>query len=312
MPFKNLAPPRQVTQLDAEVRSAALLHTPEIVAVLSSNPVRIAIHQSSSQGRTTNLSIREADEVAMLSRDVALVRSSDTVWSVLNIAHTPKIDQAARDSRQLVMRPTGNTALSIAWDGTATELILTKNDVDSRTFPLRGDVRSCDMTATDTYVVVDKKGDGGELRVHPGATPESGANWRATLPREAAPLDRLRAGAKLCAVYKRGNRNVCVVLTSGGRLVPKMIQLTETPLEIGVLETTMFAIFPSGQAALFNEATLLAADSSPVNPTASIQLMMRGEPRMLFVSGRGSPVLWIGSSAGDVVTVAVVRQTSLL
>lgn len=312
MPFKNLAPSRQVTQLDAEVRAAAHLNTPELVAVLSSDPVRIAIHQSGSQGRITNLSIREADEVAMLSREAALVRSSDTVWSVLNIAHSPKIDTAARDARQLVTRPTGNTALAIAWDGTATEFILTKNDVETRSFPLRGDVRSCDMSATDTYVVVDKKGEGGELRVHPGATPESGATWRATLPREAAPLDRLRAGPRLCAVYKRGNRNVCVVLTSAGRLVPKMIQLPESPLEIGVLETTMFAIFPSGQAVLFNEATLTSAADGPTNPTASMQLTMRGEPRMLSVSGRGSPTLWIGSSAGDVVTLAVVRQTSLL
>src|SRR5688572_3031117 len=110
MPFKNLSSPRQVNQLDAEVRSVAHLASPELVAVLSADPVRIAIHPvSGGTPKTTNISLTQGDEVALLSRDVALVRSGDAVWAVLNITHSPKMDQVARDIRALCMRPSGST-----------------------------------------------------------------------------------------------------------------------------------------------------------------------------------------------------------
>lgn len=311
MPFKNLSSPRQVNQLDAEVRSVAHLANPELVAVLSADPVRIAIHQASGGNpKTTNISLSQGDEVALLSRDVALVRSGDAVWAVLNIAHSPKMEQVARDIRALCMRPTGSTALAFGWDGSATELTLNKNDVDARTFPLRGDVRAADMTATDTYVVVDK-GDGGELRVHPGGTPEPGANWRASLPREAASFDRLRSAPKLSVVWKRGSSDVCVVTASGGRLVAKMVRLAETPIDIAVYDTSMFAIFPGNRAALYNADALAAAGEGALDPTASLSINARGELRTLAAAGKSTPQLWVGSSAGDVLTVALVRQSSI-
>ncbi|MCK6586155.1 MAG: hypothetical protein L6Q76_01080 [Polyangiaceae bacterium] len=311
MPFKNLSSPRQVNQLDAEVRSVAHLANPELVAVLSADPVRIAIHQASGGNpKTTNISLTQGDEVALLSRDVALVRSGDAVWAVLNIAHSPKMEQVARDIRALCMRPTGSTALAFGWDGSATEITLNKNDVDARTFPLRGDVRAADITATDTYVVVDK-GDGGELRVHPGGTPEPGANWRASLPRDAASFDRLRSAPKLSVVWKRGSPDVCVVTASGGRLVAKMVRLAESPIDMAVYDTSMFAIFPGNRAALYNADALAGAGEGALEPTASISINARGELRTVAATGKNAPQLWVGSSAGDVITVALVRQSSI-
>ncbi|NUQ72776.1 MAG: hypothetical protein HUU21_04395 [Polyangiaceae bacterium] len=311
MPFKNLSSPRQVNQLDAEVRSVAHLANPELVAVLSADPVRIAIHQASGGNpKTTNISLTQGDEVALLSRDVALVRSGDAVWAVLNIAHSPKMEQVARDIRALCMRPTGSTALAFGWDGSATEITLNKNDVDARTFPLRGDVRAADITATDTYVVVDK-GDGGELRVHPGGTPEPGANWRASLPRDAASFDRLRSAPKLSVVWKRGSPDVCVVTASGGRLVAKMVRLAESPIDMAVYDTSMFAIFPGNRAALYNADALAGAGEGALEPTASISINARGELRTVAAAGKNAPQLWVGSSAGDVLTVALVRQSSI-
>jgi hypothetical protein len=311
MPFKNLSSPRQVNQLDAEVRSIAHLANPELVAVLSADPARIAVHQASGGNpKTTNISLSQGDEVALLSRDVALVRSGDAVWAILNMAHSPKMDQVARDIRALCMRPTGSTALAFGWDGSATELTLNKNDVDARTFPLRGDVRAADMTATDTYVVVDK-GDGGELRVHPGGTPEPGANWRATLPREAASFDRLRSAAKLSVLFKRGSSDVCAVTAVGGKLVPKMVRLAEAPIDMAVYETSMFALFPGNRAALYNSEAIAAAGDKTLDPTASLTVNARGELRAMTAAGKGSPQLWVGSSAGDVLTIALVRQSSI-
>lgn len=311
MPFKNLSSPRQVNQLDAEVRSVAHLANPELVAVLSADPVRIAIHQASGGNpKTTNISLTQGDEVALLSRDVALVRSGDAVWAVLNIAHSPKMEQVARDIRALCMRPTGSTALAFGWDGSATEITLNKNDVDARTFPLRGDVRAADITATDTYVVVDK-GDGGELRVHPGGTPEPGANWRASLPRDAASFDRLRSAPKLSVVWKRGSPDVCVVTASGGRLVAKMVRLAESPIDMAVYDTSMFAIFPGNRAALYNADAIAGAGEGALEPTASISINARGELRTVAAAGKNAPQLWVGSSAGDVLTVALVRQSSI-
>lgn len=312
MPFKNLTSPRKVNQVDAEVRGQAFLTNPELIALVTNDPVRLVVHPASgSNGKITNLTLSGGDEVALLSKDVALVRSGDAVWALINIAHQPKMEQVASDIRTLCMRPSGTTALALGWDGSATELTLNKHDVEARTFPLRGDVRACDITATETYVVVDKS-DGGELRVHPGGTPEPGANWRTTLPKGAASFDRLRAGQKLSAVYKRGAPEVCVVTANGGRLSAKMIRLESAPTDVAVLESSLFAAFPGGRAALYNAEALAGATDSPLAPTASIALGGRGEPRTIGVPTKGAPTLWVGTSGGDVLSVPIVSATSLV
>src|SRR5688572_25796180 len=188
MPYKSLSAPRNVLDLGAEVRDACSLASPAIVAVLTTDPVRLAMHPAGGgTGKISDLSLGGADDLALLSRDVAVVRSGDDVWALLDVTHTARPEQIVRDAKALVHRPSGETALTFGWDGSATALTLGKNEVVTRPFALRGEVRCCDLGDVEAYVVVD--GGAGELRVHPGATPEPGPTVRAALPAAAQRLD---------------------------------------------------------------------------------------------------------------------------
>lgn len=311
MPFKSIATPRKLQSLDAEVRSAAILVNPGLIAMLSTSPVRLAvIPTSGTGGKITNIALDGADAVALLSRDVAVVRGTDdSVWALLDITHTPKMDQVGRDVRSLAMRPTGETALAIGWDGSATELRLNKLEVDARAFTLRGTVRACDLGESEAYVVVDGE-DGGQLRVHPGATPEAGASLRCNLPREAAQLDRVRGGPRLVAVYKPGSQTVCLATGGPARLVAKLVQLEARPTDVVVLETTFIALFDDGRAALYDaEAIASASDAGPITAKHTLQMGGRGEPRAALLTGKGGATLWIGTSGGDVLSAPVLKKS---
>ena len=200
------------------------------------------------------------------------------MWALLDITHTPKMDQVARDTRALAFRPGGETALALGWDDSATELRLMKHEVEARQFALRGTHRAIDIGETETYAVVDGA-DGGQLRVHPGATPEPGASLRANLPQEAASLDQVRGGPRLVAVFKKGNRTVCLCTGGPNRLTAKLVQLEEAPLAIGVLETSFIATFADGRAALYDcEAIAAAGDNAPIAPKHVTSLGARGKP----------------------------------
>ncbi|MFS8066374.1 MAG: hypothetical protein ACMG6S_08370 [Byssovorax sp.] len=313
MPFKNLSGTRKHNDVQAEIRGSAILINPAVVAQLSTSPVRLVIQPvGGGSGKTTNVSLDSAEEVAMLSRDVALIRSGDdAVWALLGLTHSPKMDQVARDVRALCMRPTGETALALGWDGSATELRLNRHEVDARPFAVRGSIRAADLTETDTYTVVDGAG-GGQLRVHPGATPEPGANARVDLPAEALAFDRIRGGARLSAVYKRGSATVCLVTGSPARYVTKLIQLEAKALDIAVMETSFVAAFADGRLALYDaDAILMATDAGPIQPHFVLPLGTRGEPRTVTVIGKGSPTIWIGTSAGAARSVAAVRKQAM-
>ncbi|WP_437733963.1 hypothetical protein [Sorangium sp. So ce1335] len=309
MPFSNLSSPRKVHSLDAEIRGAAFLATPGLVAMVSTDPVRLGVCPVGGSGaKTTNLSLSSAEDVALLSKDVAVVRSEDAVWALLGITHGPKLDQVGRDARLLATCPSGATALALGWDGSATELKLDKNEVNGRTFAVRGAARAFDLTETETHVVMDGAGEGGELRVHPGPTPEPGPTLRASLPRAAQNLNRVRAGAKLTAVYKRGASAVCAVVRSSGKLTARLIELGEPVADVAVLESCLFAAFADGRVALFDGAAIEAASAAPPAPTASVTLGARGEPTALAVAGKGSPSLWVGTSAGEIWSLSLVRK----
>ncbi|MEO5728747.1 MAG: hypothetical protein ABI134_12575 [Byssovorax sp.] len=312
MPFKNLSGTRKHNDVQAEIRGSAILINPAVVAQLSTSPVRLVVQPvGGGSGKTTNVSLDSAEEVAMLSRDVALIRSGDdAVWALLGLTHSTKMDQVARDVRALCMRPTGETALALGWDGSATELRLNRHEVDARPFAVRGSIRAADLTETDTYTVVDGAG-GGQLRVHPGATPEPGANARVDLPAEALAFDRIRGGARLSAVYKRGSATVCLVTGSPARYVTKLVQLETKALDIAVMETSFVATFADGRLALYDaDAVLMAPDGGPIQPHFVLPLGTRGEPRTVTAIGKGSPTIWIGTSAGEVLSVAAVRKQS--
>lgn len=311
MPFKSIATARKLQSLDAEIRGAAFLTNPAMVAMVTTSPVRLAaIPAGSSGGKVTNISLDGAESVALLSRDVAVVRGSDdSVWALLDITHTPKMEQVARDVRHLAMRPVGETALAIGWDGNAIELRRSGQEVVARRFLLRGTVRVCDVGDTETYVVVDGEG-GGQLRVHPGPTPEPGASLRCNLPAEAASLTRVRGGPRLVAVYKPGVKDVCLATGGPIRLAAKMVHLEERPLDVGVLETSFVASFADGRVMLFDaDAITAAGDAEAIQPKHTLTLAARGEPCTLLLTSKGGSAMWVGTSAGDVWTAPVLRKT---
>jgi hypothetical protein len=313
MPFKSIASPKKLSSLDGEIRAAAYLSNPGMVAMLSHSPERLGTFQlSGSAGKVTNVSIDGADGVALLSRDVALVLGEDhSVWALLDITHTPKLDQVGRDVRQLAFRPAGDTALALGWDDTATEFKISKHEVDARPFALRGTHRAIDIGETELYALVDGA-DGGQVRVHPGATPEPGASLRCNLPSPAAKLDHIRGGPRLIAVYKPGVASVCLCTGGPARLAAKMVVLEDRPTALGVIDTSLVATFSDGRAALYDsEAIAAASDGGPITPKSTTALGVRGTPETVLITSKGGATLWVGTSSGEVVSAALVRKQAI-
>jgi len=295
--------------MEGHVCASAKLNDPSLIAMLSTDPVKLALHPTGGgTSRTVGVGLRSADEVALLSREIAVVRSGDELWALQNLSHTAVMDQVGRDARALCMRADGKTALAVHWDGRATELKIGQNEVIERPFALRGAVRACDVGATETFVVVDGN-EGGELRIHPGSTPEAGANARTTLPAEAKALDRLRGGRDLSAVFKPGKTSVCIVQRKGGSFAAKMIQLEMAPVELAVFETSLFATYPDGTFVLYDNDSL-AADTASPQATSTVRLPARGEARSVIFTGKSVLTAWIGTSSGEVVQATVVRKAN--
>jgi hypothetical protein len=184
---------------------------------------------------------------------------------------------------------------------------LNKHEVVPRQFALRGTLRAVELGAGETYVVADGgSGDGGEFRVHPGATPEPGAKDRAPLPRGAAKFDRVRGGRDLSVVYKRGEREVCIVQRAGGKLTAKIVVLRDGAADAAVTETSLFVTFADGRIELYDGDTLTRAADEPLTAVHALSLGASGEPRVLHAAGRGT--LWVGSSSGEVLSLAAVRK----
>lgn len=308
MPFKTVTSPKPVLKMEGHVTASAKLQDPSLVAMLSTDPVKLVLQPTGGGShRTVGVGLGSADEVALLSREIAVVRSGDEIWALQNLSHNAVMDQVGRDARQLCMRAAGATALVVHWDGRATELRIGQNEVVERPFALRGSVRTCDVGPTDTFVVVDGA-DGGELRIHPGATPEAGATARGQLPREAKDLDKLRGGRDLSAIFKAGKTSVCIVQPRGSSLSARMIELEMPPLEVGVVESSLFVAYADGTFVLYASESLAAPSGAPT-PTASVRLPARGEPRTVIFTGKSVPTAWLGTSSGEVVQVTVVRKT---
>ena len=303
MPFKTLSTPKTLAALSAEVVSIAQHEPGGLVAVLTTDPVSMSLHQLSGAGgaRTTNISLGTANEVALINRDVAVVRSGDDVWAIRDVQHTAKMDQVGRDIKSLHACPKGETALAIGWDGQGAALAMRQYDVGGRQFTLRGDVRACELGATETYVVVDGAG-GGQFRVHPGTTPESGANARVDVPADARSYDRIKGGRDMCALYKRGGDRVCV-LSRGSRseVAAKMVVLDTAAVDVAVIATSLFTIGLDGTVRLFSGPALQQAGDEPMAPTFTMDTPASGEPTVMTSTTKGPSRLWIGTKAGDVI-----------
>src|SRR5262249_28034549 len=155
---------------------------------------------------------------------------------------------------------------------------------EARQFAVRGVHRAIDVGETETYAVVDGP-DGGQVRVYPGATPEPGASLRANLPREAAALDRVSGCPRLVAVWKPGQRTVCLCTGGPVRLNAKLVQLEEQPTALGVIETSFVAAFADGRAALYDsEAIAAASDNGPIKAKHIATLGTRGKPEAVLLT----------------------------
>jgi hypothetical protein len=304
MPFKNVSSVRQIATLEGEVTGGSFHRGLSTVIVAAQNPVQVALLPLSGVNpKIQSVGLDEATDIALLNRDMAVVKSSDTVWGLLDLAHKPKVEEVGRDCKLISAKPAGGAALGIKWDGTGEEFAPGKNDVSVRSFALRGDTRAADVGETECYVVVD--GGEGEFRIHPGATPEQGSVTKTALPVGCKNLDRVRGGKFLSAVYRKNHANVCLVRRAGNRLDTKMIKLDWAPTDVAVVETSLLVSTSDGRVVLFDSDAIEKATPSLIEPKHEARLGCQGEPRVLVVANQ---TLFIGTSAGEVYQGAIVRK----
>jgi hypothetical protein len=310
MPFRTLASLKKVANLGAEVVSIAPLEAAGIVAVLTNDPVQLGVYpMTSGTSKLQSVSIERGDAVALVNKMVAVVKSGDEVWALLDIQHKPKIDSIGRHIKGLYANPNGDPALAIAWDGHGAALSVQSNEVGGRQFTLRGEVRVASIAKSATYVIVDGQG-GGQLREHPGATPESAASARADLPAEAKSFDLLAGGSELSAASKRGAESVCVVRRQGqGSLVAKMIGVPGSVAGVAVNATSLFVAGQDGRLRLFDGDTLHRAGEGIAQPTFELDLRGDGPPMAIAASTKGGNKIWVGTRGGDLLVCDAAKGT---
>jgi hypothetical protein len=217
MPFKNVSSVRQVATVEGAVTGGAFNRALSAVALASNNPVQIALLPLNGVNpKIQNVGLDDVTDIALLNRAMAVVKSADSTWVLLDIEHKPKVERVHADTKAICPKASGGLALGLKWDGSGVEYAPGKTDVAVREFSLRGDTRCADVGETECYAVVD--GGEGEFRIHAGSTPESGSSAKIALPAGAKKLDRIRGGKFLSAIYKRGQPNVCFLRRSGIRI----------------------------------------------------------------------------------------------
>ena len=91
-----------------------------------------------------------------------------------------------------------------------------------------------------------------------------------------------------------------------------MVQLAEKPTDVGVIETSLFAIFSDGRVALYDADAIAGAPSAgTLEPRHTLTLGTRGEPRVLVMTSKGGAALWIGTSAGELLTCTVAKKGAI-
>ncbi len=298
----------KVTELDTPIASAAILPGALLLGVLLTGPTRLAlVPLGGGSARVVDLHLDSPQEVALLGPDAALVRTADgAVWALANLGGEVRPKVAAREIRSLHARPGGAHALGIGADGSATAFSISRGEVSARTFTARGGaLRAADVDEHVTYVIAEGEG-GGVFRIHPGATPELGTSARAELPREAAELDRVRGGASLAVVFKRGEAGVAVITGGPRRFDAKLVQLGARVADAAVIGSSLAVVFLDGRAALYDEPTIAAASAAVLAPTSELALGLRGRPRVLLATSiKGARALCVGSTSGELLSITV-------
>jgi hypothetical protein len=309
MVLQGIETPRKVNDVGAGVVSGALLLGQGLAALLTSKPARIGLQPfDGSKGSSVDISVEAAKDLALLSRDTAVVLAEGgALFGIVDLQGAAKPRPIARDVRALYARAGGEMALAIGDDGKGMALTQGRSEVGVRAFPLKGALYACDIGDQATYVIVDGEG-GRVLRVHPGATPELGASARVALPEGAQSLDRLRGGPALCVAYKRGDDRVCVVQGST-KLEAKMVSLEAKVADAAVLDGSLLVAFIDGRLALYDRDAIEGAGDAPLTATALTPLGAQGRPRVLLAgTSKASTALWIGTTAGEVLRIAMTRQ----
>ena len=304
MPFTKLAAPKKIASLGEQVVALAPLERDRLLAAVTTDPVKLCVSPlGSGTPKTHDVSLDEAKAVALLNKDVAVVATADALWALLDIKHSPKIEQVGRDMRALYPHPSGGSAFALGWDGSGVEVGYAAGEVGGRSFVLRGDIRAASITDDRCFVIMEGGG-GGQFREHPGATPESGAVGRAELPAEAAGFDRLSAGHDLCAVGKRGERRVCLLRRDGAGFSVGMVELEHEVHDFVVLETSLVTLGTDGRLRLFG-ATALEAEHPAV--TADVVPGLTGDATAMCATSKGGARIWVGSAGGDLVCVSAAK-----
>lgn len=301
MPFKSLASLKKIANLDAEVVAIAPLDSDRICGVATNDPVKVAIYPyAAGTKKEKSVGLDDVSALALINKSVAVVKTGNDIWGVIDLQHSPRIEQVGRDIRALGHFHKGGTALAIGWDGHGAALALEGHEVGGRQFVVRGDIRAVALDASNTYAVVNGAGGaGGQLRVHPGQTPESGAKARVDLPSEAMGMSRLAASEGLVALTKRGGDSVCVVRQPGGALEPAMLAVPGTVVDVAVIETSLFVLCKDGKLRLYNSEALAKLGTDLVDPNFELDVKVTGEPTVLRATTTGGNKLWIGSKGGD-------------
>lgn len=309
MPYRSIAAQKVLTNIGAEVVAIAPDETSGVVAAFSSDPVKIALQpMASGVAKVKEISLDYAQGGLLIDKRVALVKSGDDVWAVVDIQHSARIEQVVREARGLYNHPRQAMGLAISWDSQGHDLRVKGSDVEPRSFVLRGDVRACSMDAERCYVAVDGSG-GGKYREHRGATPESGTNVKCDLPAASSSFDRLAGGEQLSALYKAGSTEVCLILKEGvGALTTKMVQLPAPVAALCCLETSLFALCSDGLLRLFSGDNLRRISDGGC-PDANFEITVKGQgrPTAMASTTKGGNRLWVGTHGGDILRFDAVK-----
>ncbi|MRG91448.1 hypothetical protein [Polyangium spumosum] len=306
MSTSQLGSPRKIVDLGAGITACAWLGSQGLVAFLTSRPARLVVAPvGATSGEPIDLPRITAQEVALLSKDVALVRDKEgTVWSV-PIADPYRVREVVRDMRTLLPRPSGEGALAISDDGKLITLTLGRGEVSARPAEVSGQIRAAHVGPGVTYLLAEGE-QGGQLRVIPGTALERIPSARVSLPAEASAFDQVRGGGAFGVVFKRGEASLCVVTQGGERAEAALVTLEGPIADVTVTETSVVVAFASGKLALYEAATLVAPGEGPKEPASTVAAGGKGRPRVLLATTtKGATSIWVGTAEGEVLRAAV-------